>query len=99
MPTQLELVVEGGMWDLLFPHAVINILALPTQYARYDCVVHWAKLEKPRSKEEAEDTRARLQRRCVRKIRGFVPNVLYTPVIGFRVTWVLRDLRFVGGAG
>eukprot|EP00904_Undaria_pinnatifida_P005032 jgi/Undpi1/1659/HiC_scaffold_11.g05049.m1 len=30
---------------------------------RYDCVVHWAKLEKPRSEKEAKDTRARLQRR------------------------------------
>lgn len=41
---------------------------------RYDCVVHWAKLEKPRSKEEAEDTRARLQRRF--PISGF--NALRT---------------------
>ena len=35
--------------------------------ARYDCVVHWAKLEKPRSEEEAIDTTARLRRRCVYK--------------------------------
>lgn len=51
-------------------------LARPTQLARYGCVVHWGKLEKPRSEEEAEDTRARLQRRCVRISQGFVPDAL-----------------------
>lgn len=35
------------------------------QSYRYDCVVHWAKLEKPRAAREAEDTRARVRRRCV----------------------------------
>eukprot|EP00903_Cladosiphon_okamuranus_P019157 g17620.t1 len=30
---------------------------------RFDCAVHWAKLEKPRTSAEAEDTRARLGRR------------------------------------
>ncbi|CAM9159735.1 unnamed protein product, partial [Ascophyllum nodosum] len=32
---------------------------------RYDCAVHWAKLEKPRTEEEAVDTTARLRRRYV----------------------------------
>lgn len=36
-----------------------------SRLARYDCVVHWAKLEKPRSEEEAIDTNTRLRRRCV----------------------------------
>ena len=58
-------------------------------------MVHWAKLEKPRSEEEAEDTRARLQRRCVRMIAGVVPNALHGPVgVGFCLTSVFRDLKF-----
>ncbi|CAM9823767.1 unnamed protein product, partial [Ectocarpus sp. 8 AP-2014] len=33
-------------------------------WERYDCAVHWAKIEKPRTAREAEDTRARLRQRC-----------------------------------
>lgn len=35
------------------------------QRRRFECAVHWAKLEKPRTSAEAEDTKARLRRRCV----------------------------------
>lgn len=54
-----------------------------TRVCRYNCVVHWAKLEKPRSELEALDTRARLQRRYHKRLVCGSPARLKYPVPNF----------------